>query len=45
MEPKECLYCGKKFRPDDNNDSYCSEVCLNASIADDDDYDDEEYYE
>ena len=34
MEKYNCDYCGDEFTPDDENDLYCCEACLDADIED-----------
>lgn len=41
MEKIACENCGTLFVPDDENDCYCCEECLDQANGDDD-YDDEE---
>lgn len=37
MEKRICENCGEQFYPDDENDLYCCEVCLDEANGEDED--------
>lgn len=37
MNKIHCEYCGDEFIPDDENDIYCCEECLNEANGEDED--------
>ena len=38
MKTRACIYCGSHFVPDDKNDDYCSEACLDADAEDNEEF-------